>query len=159
MIPILITLIILLATLLIGQYIVSDNLKTENIGLYSEIDYLKRLIGLVKEDIWEEKAPEYLNKINHLSNSTILAESFLYRISKNIEKLKIQVEGLKRMNTRLRLLSNKAVSGQKEMTDAFNSFGISVIDSSGKQKKASALVEELSGRRRYVRNGESKDGQ
>lgn len=157
MTPILITIIILLATLLIGQYIISDNLKIDNQSLKNEIVHLRRLAKLVRDGASQDETPEYFNQFKTINHCTILDEKCLFRLFKNIEKLKIQIEGLKRMNTRLRLLSNKAVSGQKEMTDAFNSFGISVIDSSGKQKKAIALVEELSGRRRYVRNGEAKD--
>jgi len=103
MVPILITIIILLATLLLGQWIINDSLKTDNQFLHNEIVHLRRLSRLVQEGANSNKTPEYFNKFKTIDECSISDEKCLFRIFRHIENLKLKVDMLKKSALRSKL--------------------------------------------------------
>ncbi len=103
MIPILITIIILLATLLLGQWIANDNLRTDNQFLRNEIVHLRRLSRLVQEGANSNKIPEYFSKFKTIDECGISDEKCLFRIFRHIENLKLKVDMLKKSTLRSKL--------------------------------------------------------
>lgn len=103
MIPILITIIILLATLLLGQWIINDSLKTDKQFLHNEIVHLRRLSRLVQEGANSNKTPEYFSKFKTIDECGISDEKCLFRIFRHIENLKLKVDMLKKSALRSKL--------------------------------------------------------